>query len=125
MNFLHVNAGAAASAWKTIALILLCLGGSLAWAGPADGQSLGDDVKVTVVPNAAWQAAHPSCAVHATVNACGALPKVVVTGTNCFPTEGTMNLGIVTVEDAEEACIAYYCVQAVDGQVIILVIDGE
>jgi hypothetical protein len=124
MNFSHLNAGGT-PAWKTIALILLCLCGSLAWAGHADERSLDGDVVVTVVPDATWKAAYPSCTVHASAAECGVLPEVTVTGTNCFPTTGTMNLATVTVEDAPAACIARYRVQAVNGQVIIIVIDGE
>lgn len=82
-----------------------------------------DGVNVSVYPVAAWQSAHPHCSVSADASSCGTTPSVTVSGDNCYPGTGTVDIAQVVVVDG--GCEVMYLVQAVDGGIYIVAIDPE
>jgi hypothetical protein len=129
MNSFNVFAGAMAAAWKSIAVLLMvaCLSVGVALGnGPGGEPTLcTGDVVVQVYPMGEWQAAHPTCTVSALADACGDLPEVIISGSNCYPSEGTVDVAVIKVTNAAEACEISYLVQVAGGQVLVVVIDPE
>ncbi len=80
-------------------------------------------VSVTVTPLSSWQSQHPDCKVSAIVDQCGNLPTAVITGEDCIPSTGTVNVAQVVVQDDESNCETYYLIRTVDGSVQVVVID--
>jgi hypothetical protein len=77
--------------------------------------------KVTVYPLASWQTQHPYCTATAEAYDCSSAPDPYVTGSECYPSSGTVDIAHVLVEDGD--CSLTYLVRADGGVVQVVMID--
>ncbi|MEY3444694.1 MAG: hypothetical protein RLZZ519_2975 [Bacteroidota bacterium] len=129
MHYSKMLAEASASVLKSICLVAAivvtvgCGSATACFASPCFTTNAARTIVLTVTPLASWQSQHPDCKVSAVVDQCGNLPTAVITGEDCFPSSGTVNVAQVVVQDDESNCETHYLIRAVDGSVQVVVID--